>query len=228
MKALPCELSSLEILTDPLLLRPLRGSDGEPVVDPEDAEEDSDNEHEEDEQEEQESEDEPDSRDKRIASLEEEKQRHYDRRKAAESEVAKLKDEVATLKKNGVTDEQISVRNDELTSENSNLRSTNERLALQNAFLASNEQNWVDPEAAFQLIDLGTVEIDEKTGKVHGMTSALAALAKAKPYLLKADEDAEARKPRKSGTAPKGGKNTDSEKKAREAALRAKYPGLRR
>ncbi len=45
-----------------------------------------------------------------------------------------------------------------------------------------------DPKDVFRMIDLAAVEIDER-GKVNGVSDALEALATAKPYLLKSDEE---------------------------------------
>ena len=47
---------------------------------------------------------------------------------------------------------------------------------------------FVDPKDAFNLIDLGDIEIDEDTGEVSGVDKALAALVKAKPYLIASEE----------------------------------------
>jgi hypothetical protein len=44
-----------------------------------------------------------------------------------------------------------------------------------------------DPDVAYSLADLSSVEIDE-AGKVTGVKEALAALSKARPYLIKTEE----------------------------------------
>jgi len=59
---------------------------------------------------------------------------------------------------------------------------------------------FVDPKDAFNLIDLGEIEIDEDTGEVSGVDKALKALAKAKPYLIASEESSSP------GTPTKGGK----------------------
>ena len=45
-----------------------------------------------------------------------------------------------------------------------------------------------DPQDAFQMIDLATIETDDD-GAVQGVKEALAVLAKAKPYLLEPEDD---------------------------------------
>lgn len=180
---------------------------------------------------------EPTADQKRITALEEEKQRFYDQREEARAEVKSLKAEIAQLKKDGTPDEALKAEVDKTTKENAKLVSENTRLRLENAFLTENGFDWVDPKAALRLADLDSVEIDEKTGKVVGLNSALTKLAKDSPYLLKpkADDDDKDGKdkdgkpaPRRTGQPPRGGTQKEADQAAREAKLRAKYPALRR
>lgn len=173
---------------------------------------------------------EPTAADRKIASLEEEKQRHYDKRTEAEAEVKSLKLEIKKLQKDGTPDDAVKNENATLAKENESLKASNQKLALANAFLTNNTHSWVDADAAMRLADLSAVEIDEK-GKVIGLTSALDKLAKDKPYLLKAkveDKEDDPKKPRRTGTPPKPGTQKDADKVAAEAKLRQKYPALRR
>lgn len=173
---------------------------------------------------------------KRIAALEEEKQRFYDQREEFKVKLKDANAEIAKLKKDGTPDEALKTSNDELTKSNETLTTANQKLMLENAFLKEAGFDWVDPEAALRLADLSTVEYDEKAGKAIGLNSALTKLAKDKPYLLKpkADEgdgkdDKDGKTaPRRTGQAPRGGTQKQSDQAAREAKLRAKYPALRR
>lgn len=72
-----------------------------------------------------------------------------------------------------------------------------------------------DPQDAFQMIDLATVEIDDD-GKVQGVKAALEALAKAKPYLLEPEDDTGA----DLGSPPSGKRRSGRKSKLDEAALR--------
>lgn len=237
MKDCTYRLSLDELLNRPGLLA-LRGSDGEN----EPGDQDGANKGDEDDESKESGEDEkdkpkgkkaePDAKDKRISALEEEKQRFYDQREEARTEVKTLKTEIAKLKKDGTPDDALKKSNDELTSENAKLKSANEALALENAFLKETEYDWVDPSAALRLADLDAVEFDEKTGKAMGLGTALAKLAKDSPYLLKPkkDDDEDEDKPAKrgTGTPPRKGSQKAANAAAREAALRQKYPSLRR
>lgn len=180
---------------------------------------------------------EPSADQKRITALEEEKQRFYDQREEARAEVKTLKAEIAKLKKDGTPDEALKAEVDKTTKANEKLVAENTRLRLENAFLTENGFDWVDPKAALRLADLDSVEIDEKTGKVVGLNSALTKLAKDSPYLLKpkADDDGKDKDdkdgkpaPRRTGQQPRGGTQKEADQAAREAKLRAKYPALRR
>lgn len=65
------------------------------------------------------------------------------------------------------------------------------RLQLENAFLRSNDVNWIDPTDAFRLIDLDDVDVDEDgTVDESQLRRALRALAKKKPHLVKAKSSA--------------------------------------
>ena len=180
---------------------------------------------------------EPTADQKRIAALEEEKQRFYDQRDEARKELKDAKAEIAKLKKDGTPDEALKAEVEQTTKANEKLVAENTRLRLENAFLTENGFDWVDPKAALRLADLGSVEIDEKTGKVVGLNSALTKLAKDSPYLLKPkadDEDKDGKDkdgkpaPRRTGQPPRGGTQKEADQAAREAKLRAKYPALRR
>lgn len=241
MKGCTYRLSLEDIITMPKGLLVLHGADGEkdPAEPDSGSSEDTgdkddkskgsgDNEDDEDEGKKAA----PDAKDRRIAGLEEEKDRHAKKRLEAENTVAELRAQIKKMEKDGTPDDAIKNQNDELTKTNAALAADNAKLRLENAFLTNKSYDWVDPEAALKLVDLAEVETDEKTGKLIGLDSALTKLAKAKPYLLKkVDEDSkDDPKPpaRKTGTPPKPGTQKESDKAAQEAKLRQLYPALRR
>lgn len=170
---------------------------------------------------------------KRITQLEEEKQRFYDQREQAKKDLKAAQDEIAKLKKDGTPDDALKTENEKLTGDNAKLLQSNQALMIENAFLKESGYDWVDPEAALRLADLSQVEFDEKTNKAVGLGSALAALAKKSPYLLKPKADDEGKgdgkpAPKGTGKPPASGKPGQKTQAERAAELRAKYPGLRR
>lgn len=178
-----------------------------------------------------------DPKDRRIAGLEEERQRHYDLRKEAEAKLEAANAEIARLKKDGTTDDETKQRLISLERENADLKTKNGDFALENAFLKSNSHKWRDNEAALKLADLSKVELDDKTGQVHGLQDALNKLAANSPWLLADDsqeqnkDDKEEKSKRKTGDAPgsqRSGEQLSKEAQASKDRLRAKYPGLRR
>lgn len=173
--------------------------------------------------------------DRKLAALEEEKQRHYDLRKEAEKELATANAEIARLKKDGTTDEDTKQKLVDNEREISNLQTLNNDLALENTFLKSNKHKWKNSSAALKLADLSKVEIDSKTGSVLGLDAALEALVAENPWLLEADKDGgdeddkSDKKPKKTGTPPANkGDQDDKSTQATKARLQSKYPGLRR
>lgn len=231
-------LSLEELLTMPKGLLALRGADGkddpaEPDPKPKEDEDDESKSGDDDDDDKDKGDDKkPDAKDRRIAGLEEEKDRHARLRQEAVDELKNVKAELSKLKKDGTPDDALKNENDTLTATNTTLTEANRSLMLENALLKEVGFDWVDPEAVLRLADLSKVEFDEKTNKAVGLNGVLTKLAKDKPYLLKAkaedDDDADDQKPRSTGRAPKAGKQTDAAKKAAEAKLRAKYPALRR
>lgn len=241
MKGCTYRLGLDELLNRKSGLMPLVGSDGEPAGpdggdnkdgDQGDKSGDKSNENGDGEKGKEKAEPTPDQ--KRISALEEEKQRFYDQREELKVQLKEKDREIAKLKKDGTPDEALKTSNDELTSTNEQLTAQNQTLMLENAFLKASGYDWVDPEAALKLADLSKVEFEG--GKAHGLDSALSALAKAKPFLLKpkADDAGDGKggeqQQRQTGKPPAGGGSQKqvTDAAAREAKLRAKYPALRR
>lgn len=234
-----------ELLNRPMDRLVLRGRDGEPDegakpgADAEDkskdgAKPDDDNSGKTDDDKSKDEGAKPDAKDRRIANLEEEKDRHKAKRDEAEAQVTELKKQVAQLQKDGTPDDALKKSNDELTQTNATLQEQNRKLALQVAFLTAGGHDWVDAEVAMTLVDTSGVEFDEKTGKAIGLKSALDKLAKDKPFLLKAkadDDKGDKGGAGSTGRPPAGtprGQQDAAKTAAANAALKAKYPALRR
>lgn len=238
MRGCTYRLSLDELLNRPIGTLVLRGRDGEPV-EPDGAEEPKDGDKptggtgDKDDADKPDKKVAPSAEEKRIAGLEEERDRHFTKRKEAETALAEAKRTIAQLQKDGSPDDALKKSNDDLTASNTALTSANESLMLENAFLKATGYDWVDSEAALRLADLSNVEFDEKSHKATGLESALAKLAKDKPYLLKPKADADDTTPPKPGTgtppAPSARSAKDAaDRAAQDARLKAKYPALRR
>lgn len=170
--------------------------------------------------------------DAKIEDLEQEKERHYRRRKEAEKRAEELAAELAELKgKDTPEQEKLQTRVTELET---SLEATTQQLResrLQVAFLKDNSYDWHNPGRALAIADLGEVEIDDD-GKVHGLKKALDSLAKSDPYLIKEkgsskDEEKEPPSTGDPKNPSKKEKSKQSQDAARDALLK-KYPSLRR
>jgi Phage minor structural protein GP20 len=94
------------------------------------------------------------------------------------------------------------------------------RLRLNNAILVSPKHTWHDPRDVLrELSEDESVSIDDD-GKVSGVEAALDKLAKAKPYLLKADSGGTVDR---SGDAVGSGTKTGGDSKDADAKLKQKY-----
>lgn len=184
---------------------------------------------------------------RKITALEEEKNRHFEARQAAET--AKQAAEQELQKFRDAEAERERAGNDELTntkkdleaarSETVELRSALEAALLDNAFLTENEYTWQNPARVLKLVDRATVEI--KDGEVKGVKDALKALAESDPYLLKkSDEDnssngggnggnnSSSTSGQRTGNAGNGNRNNSNNGGKSAEELKRKYSALRR
>lgn len=105
--------------------------------------------------------------------------------------------------------------------------------ALDNAIIQlAGGMGFADVDDALRLIDRATVDIDQDEDDPTEVNidrdtvkSALEALTKAKPHLLKNEEKSP---PQPTGSRFNGGNKKVNDKDAQDAALREKYPALRR
>jgi hypothetical protein len=173
--------------------------------------------------------------DAKIEDLEQEKERHYRRRKEAEKRAEELERELAELKgKDTPEQEKLQTKVAELESSNEALTQSLRESRLQVAFLKDNSYDWHNPGRALSLADLSEVEIDDD-GKVHGLKKALDSLAKSDAYLIK--EKGSSKDDKEKDDLPNtGGDSKNPSKKEKSKAsqdaekdkLLAKYPQLRR
>jgi hypothetical protein len=171
----------------------------------------------------------------KIEDLEQEKERHYRRRKEAEQEADRLRKELDELKGKD-TPEQEKLQN-RVTELETSLTATQESLEaahLENAFLKDNTFTWHNPGRALKLADLSKVEIDDD-GTVHGLKEALEKLAKSDPYLIKQEgestKDSKDKKDLPNTGDPKNKSKKDKVDESKDTArskLVQKYPALRR
>lgn len=177
-----------------------------------------------------------DNPDAKIEDLEQEKERHYTRRKEAEKRAEEAEKELRELRKKDQPEkEKVETELKELRTQNESLSGQLRETLLENSFLRDNSYSWHNPSRALRLADLSKVEIDDD-GTVHGLKNALDALAKSDPYLIskesKDKDEKEKDKKDLPDTSDKSNKSNREKKndseKTREAELRKKYAALRR
>lgn len=149
-------------------------------------------------------------------------------RAAADRRVAERDATIADLQKqlrdkDTKADGTVQARVTELESATKKQDKTIHELRIQNAFLAANTYDWVDPSDALRLADLSAVEIDPEDGSVTGLKEALKKLATAKPHLIKSRKEGD----RNPSGGPNNGKRKGSTKKIDRATLAQNYPVLR-
>jgi hypothetical protein len=169
--------------------------------------------------------------DAKLQDLEEEKERHFRRRKETEAENETLRKRLKELEdKDKGDDEKLSEELASLKSENSTLMESLRERTLEVAFLKDNEYEWHSPGRALALADLSKVEIDED-GTVHGLKDALKALAKSDPYLVKGEQEKKEKEENPPSTDTKNPSKRERKGKSEEERrqeLARKYPALRR
>lgn len=123
----------------------------------------------------------------RIAALEEEKNRHYGKRTAAEKELEDLRKFKTDLEAAGKTDlEKAQGEVTRLTNDLQKALEANKKLTIHNAFLANNKITWHNPDEALKLADLSAVEVGAD-GKVDtkALEAALTNLANSSKHLVR-------------------------------------------
>lgn len=165
---------------------------------------------------------------KKIAALEDEKDRHYRKRTEAERELEKATQKLKEIEDKDKSElERATGRVKELEDLNGKLQQELDDLRLDNAILADSKHNWRDRKAVLRLLDRSGIEF--KDGKPSGLENALKSLAQESPYLLaeekKGPEDPGQGQP-STGKAP-AARNGNQAPVDREK-LASKYPGLRR
>lgn len=166
---------------------------------------------------------------KKISALEEEKDRHFQARKAAEEELQKYKkaeEDRTRASQDELTNTKQDLEKAQQTIEQ--LTSALDQALIDNAFLTENTYKWQNPSRVLKLVDRDAVTI--KDGQVVGVKEALDTLAKSDPYLLKTEDPAEGSGAGgKSATGPgTNGKGNNGNGQFSREDLAKKYPALRR
>lgn len=168
---------------------------------------------------------------KKIAALEEEKNRHYQARQEAEEELKGLRafkeeSERKTRTETENLQKDLQARDAKIEQ----LTSANKALAVQIAFLQEPGYEWHSPERALAALDLSSVEIGEDgvVSNPQVLKDAIKKLASEEAWMLKTKKDEEAELPPPSGGGP-GNPSANKQKNAaaEKERLRAKYPALR-
>jgi len=161
---------------------------------------------------------------KKIAALNEEKDRHYKARQEAERERDDLKKWKEDQERKTKTAEE-NLQTDLKTAQDtiSTLQKTIQSLTIENAFYMANTHEWHNPKRALASADLSEVTVKDGVVDEAALKAALDKLAKEEPYLVKPKEDKPPPKGGPTGAPPagQGTKQTDQE------TLKRKYPALR-
>lgn len=109
------------------------------------------------------------------------------RMRAADRKSSALEQRMKVLENKGKPADEVKAQEDRDRQERADkAEAAAKRLKLENAFLRSSDVDWIDPDDALRLVDLDDVDIDEDgTVDRKSLRSALRALAKAKPHLVK-------------------------------------------
>lgn len=166
--------------------------------------------------------DSPEGLKKKVAALEDEKNRLYRGREKARKERDDALAEVEKIKKDAPGDDDLKKTVEKQEATIKDLQTKNQNARLEIAFLADNTYEWVNPGQALKLADLSDVEIDDD-GKVHGLVSALEALATSSPHLLKPKATRKKVEPKPGPSGQRPAKKSTSKEKAEQDRVAAKY-----
>jgi hypothetical protein len=170
----------------------------------------------------------------RIKALEDEKERHYKKRKQAEKELEELRAFKKEKDEEGLSEaDKAKKAAEETTARERRQAAELQELKRERAFLVANDIDWHDREDALRAIDWDEVEVSED-GKVDrkSLKAELKRLAKAKPWLVKKaessddDEDEDGKKDKPSAGSMNGKKKGKKEPSREELAK--KFPALLR
>lgn len=172
--------------------------------------------------------------DAKIEDLEQEKERHFRRRKEAEKRAEQAERELNELKAKDTPEvERLTQQVSTLETQNTALEENLTTARMEIAFLKDNSYSWHNPGRALKLADLSGVEIDDD-GNVHGLRAALDKLAKSDPYLISQESKEKDKKEKKDLPNTDDPKNpgkkqeTKDSKDKKKSELLQKYPALRR
>lgn len=187
---------------------------------------------------------------KKIAALNEEKDRHFAQAKAAKDKLEELTPELEELRKFKQEQEQAKLSADEKVEKQmkdteaerdqykakaESLSAAMQKLVLQQAFLTNSGVKWHDPEIALGKVDLSDVQIEENEEGIpvvknpEALKKAAEKLASEKKFLV--DAGTEERQPWRSSGPAAGNKDkrkAGESQEDRKTSLGRKYPALQR
>lgn len=222
--------------------------DDEDEDDHDDDEDESDEDEDEDDDEDDESDDDKkskgkakvDPKDKRIQEISAEAKKYRLKNREHRNRIAELERQLAekgskpkSKEKDSESDDNDDKSAEEIRKEKQRSAELERRLEVQtirNEFLADSSVKWLNPRAAFKLLDLTDVEIDED-GEVVGLDDAIKELARTDAYLVdKGQEHKETKQRRRQGATGQatGGSSSRRKGNPNRTKLEEKYPALRR
>jgi hypothetical protein len=155
--------------------------------------------------------------DKRASEL----QKQLDELKANADVPAEVKKELESVK------QQVAAKDDQIRKVTGERDKLSVKLA---ATTIKGAPDWEDIDTALNLADLSEVEVDDETGKVdmRALKSALTALAKEKPFLVKKVKTADATQGGGASASPMNGQRKGRKGSGPDrSALESRFPALR-
>lgn len=150
-----------------------------------------------------------------------------ERMKAADRQNAELRQKLQAIEDEKLSEtEKKDKELETLRASHSELEASVSRLRLENAFLASNDVSWHDPEIAMSKANLEGVVDDDGNIDRKALTKSLKKLAEEKPFLVKTAETTEEKPPAGSSGSNVGGSPKDKGGKIDAERLRSRYPNL--
>lgn len=147
------------------------------------------------------------------------------RMRAADKRASEAEEKLKQIEREKMSEaEKVAAELKDVSTERDSLKAELNDVKLENAFLSNNKHTWHDPQDALRLLDMDGVEI--RDGKVIGLAEAVDKLAKAKPHLLKRDDDGDGKgSSAASGNANNGRRKGDKQEPPRNYS--ARFPALR-
>lgn len=165
---------------------------------------------------------------KKIAALNDEKNRHYEARKSAEKELAELREWKEEQERKDKSElENVSADLEKERTARIEAESKLQDLAIKYAFRSLDDLEFHNPERAIRLLDLSEVSVKDGEVDIKALKAAAKHLADEEPYLVKSKKEKQEKgdPPPRSGNNPTG--NNPPKGEIDKKKLQSKYPALR-